>query len=210
MMQLWRSSFSSFLTYQSIHYRTVSIGAYLAPVGIRQNLADPGFNVPAPVEMLLGAGVWAAIVQEVETFYNFGVVAQSTRLGWLLYGGGVWPLEEAQVCAVSESQDEGQLATLLRRFWEIEEVPSQRIRTTEQEECEKFFMNHHYRTTTGRYIVGIPLRSDIAELGSSRNVALRRLYALERRFEREPELREKYVAGINEMLEAFARSRSRT
>lgn len=66
--------------------------------------------MPALVEILLGAGVWAAIVQEVKTLNNFGVVAQSTRLGWLLYGGGVWQLEESRVCAASESQDEEQLA----------------------------------------------------------------------------------------------------
>lgn len=176
----------------------------LAPAATRNELADPLFNVPAPVNMLLGAGVWAAIMKDVTPIGHFGIVAQNTRLGWLLFGGGVWRLDEAQVCSTLEHkpENEEQLATLLRRFWEVEEIPTQRIRTAEQEECEQFFKDHHFRTTEGRYVTGIPIRSDVIELGSSREAALRRFHALERRFEREPELREKYVAGMNEMLEA--------
>lgn len=108
------------------------------------------------------------------------------------------------MCSVLEhgnDDDEEQLATLLQRFWEVEENPAQRVRTAEQEECEQFFIDHHFRTPEGRYVTGIPLRSDINELGSSREAALQRFHALERRFEREPTLREKYVAGMNEMLE---------
>lgn len=51
-------------------------------------------------------------------------------------------------------------------------------------------------------MVGIPLRTEISEIGSSREAALRRYHALERRFDRDPELRTKYVKGMNELMDA--------
>lgn len=100
----------------------------LAPKHTRQELADPIFNIPARVNMLLGAGGWAAIMQQdICPIKHFGIIVQSTRFGWLLYGGGVWEMEKAQVYSAweQEREDEEQLTALLPRFWEVEEVPAQ-------------------------------------------------------------------------------------
>lgn len=96
---------------------------------------------------------------------------------------------------------EERLHDVLRRFWEIEERTLVRERTAEQQ-CETFFVQKHQRTADGRYVVGIPLRSDISEIGSSREAALRRFHALESRFNRDPELGTKYVKGMNELIDA--------
>lgn len=63
----------------------------MVPVEYRPGLADPAFNVPAIVNMLLGAGVWASCLQGGSMINQYGIVLQSSRLGWLIYGGGVRP-----------------------------------------------------------------------------------------------------------------------
>lgn len=174
----------------------------LIPDECQSELADPNFGTPAPVDMLLGVGVWAAILQDGSQINNFGIAIQSSQLGWLVYGGGVLPNAPPEVHSTVCDCDEEQLDMLLRRFWEIEENPQARARTAEQEQCERFFLDTHSRSAEGRYTVNIPLRSDVRELGSSRESALKRYHALERRFERDPELRQRYTASMNELLEA--------
>lgn len=82
----------------------------------------------------------------------------------------------------------------------MEEVSVTRVRTAEQEQCEQIFARTHQRTAEGRYQVNIPLRSDINELGTSRCMALHRIRQLERRFGRDPELKQKYVSAMNDLL----------
>lgn len=173
----------------------------LVPAEYRSELADPTFNVPAAVDMLLGAGLWALCLQDGSLVNHFDIVLQSSRLGWLVYGGGVRPELVGNICLAFQD-DEERLDATLRRFWEIEEMSPVRMRTAEQEQCEDFFVQTHRKGTEGRYVVGIPLRSDVSEIGSSRQAPLRRYFALERRFERDLELREKYTSSMNELLSA--------
>lgn len=63
----------------------------MIPDECQTELADPNFGTPAPVDMLLGAGVWAAILQDGSQMNNFGIAIQSSQLEWLVYGGGVLP-----------------------------------------------------------------------------------------------------------------------
>lgn len=173
---------------------------HLIPENVRAGLADGNAHTPGPIDVLLGAGVWAAAIKDGSFLNQVGIAFQPSRLGWLMFGGGVWVRNELSMAiSVGEEGDE-KLDSLLRRFWEIEEVSVTRVRTAEQDQCEEYFARTHQRTAEGRYQVNIPLRSDIKELGSSRGMALHRFRQLERRFGRDPELKQKYVSAMNELL----------
>lgn len=50
-------------------------------------LADANFNRPGPVDVLLGAREWAAILLDgVASYGNSGTKAQRTTLGWVVFG----------------------------------------------------------------------------------------------------------------------------
>lgn len=173
---------------------------HMVPNDIRNELADPELCTPAPFEILLGAGVWAMIMLDGVRINRLGIACQPSRLGWLMYGGGVQTFQEFTCALVCEVPEEQTLDVLLRNFWELEEVSVKRIRTTEQEMCENIFMTTLSRLADGRYQVVIPLKIDIEEIGSSRAVALHRFHQLERRFERDQELKAKYIKAIMELL----------
>lgn len=177
-----------------------SVPRSIVPTSIVSKMADPEFHLPAMVHVLLGAGALADLVQGsvVNRLEEFAI--QDSRLGYLLYGGALLHHDKPTGALLETKASNTDLTTVVERFWQLDEVPKEKIRSSEQEECERFFMKTHGRTPTGRYVVKMPLRSDIAELGSSKQVALRRFYALERRLEREPELRLAYVEGIRDML----------
>lgn len=92
------------------------------------------------------------------------------------------------------------MEALLQRLFEIEVLLPVRSRTLEQEQCEDYFLANYRRTENGRHEVGIPLRSDFEQLGSSCSIALHRYRQLERRFVRDPELKQKYQEAMSERI----------
>lgn len=169
---------------------------------VLERLADPEAHRPAPVNVILGAGIWAAVIQDGGFTNRFGIAFQPSHLGWLIFGGGIRMCNSLVIAVTVDHESEPDLDALLRRFWEMEEISIVRARTLEQEKCEEIFMRTHRRLADGRFQVDIPLHEDISRLGSSRALALHRFRQLERRFQRDPALQEKYTVAINDLLKA--------
>ncbi|XP_076246262.1 uncharacterized protein LOC143186471 [Calliopsis andreniformis] len=105
-------------------------------------LADPDPASDRPIEVLIGAEVYASLIRQgLRRISNKGPVAQETALGWVLSGPvGTATSEPNPVrtlhCNVLESLDKA-----IRKFWEIEEIPSKLVNTKAEEECEAYFAN---------------------------------------------------------------------
>lgn len=72
--------------------------------------------------------------------------------------------------------------------------------TDDEKQCENYFVSNHYRNKEGRYVVRLPLRTDIGPLGDSRQQAVARLLQMERKFKTNNTLRLQYTNFINEYL----------
>lgn len=73
--------------------------------------------------------------------------------------------------------------------------------TIEDEYCETFFKNSYSRNKDGRFLVTLPIKEEMSKsLGKSREIAQKRLYALERKFINKPELKTEYVKFMREYL----------
>lgn len=177
-----------------------TVPEHLIPKHIRADLADQNAHSPAPVDILLGAGIWATVIRDGIFTNQVGMAFQPSQLGLLVFGGGVMLRDNLTSAAITSNESDGQLDSLLRRFWEMEEVTTARIRTAEQEQCEENFLHTHHRMRDGRYRVTIPLRKDIKELGASKAIALQRFHQLERKFQRDPEFKQKYFNAMEELL----------
>lgn len=79
---------------------------------------------------------------------------------------------------------------VVMRFWKLEEVSVKKLLSKNEKVCERLFRETVRRDDTGRFIVTIPFKSSLKELGNSRDIARRRFESLERRLLREPELRQ--------------------
>ncbi|CAH0721906.1 unnamed protein product, partial [Brenthis ino] len=87
----------------------------------------------------------------------------------------------------------------LQKFFELEEIPSQRFISPEELECENIF-NSTVIFKDNRYFVDLPFSRNPSGLGNSRGVAQRRLLALERKFACVPALRESYNRTISDHI----------
>ncbi|XP_011859066.1 PREDICTED: uncharacterized protein LOC105556582 [Vollenhovia emeryi] len=167
-------------------------------------LADPKFHISSKIDILIGA----------DTFWNLMCIGQikpsdkhpllqKTRLGWILAGRlnrSVTRPRMMQAFHVSVSNTE--LHNQLNKFWQLDDIHGNSgSYTLEESLCEKHFLENVSRNNQGRYIVKLPLKENlINDLGDSRNIALNRLRGLERRFSRDPDLKERYTQFIDEYI----------
>ncbi|XP_043263515.1 uncharacterized protein LOC122403827 [Colletes gigas] len=164
-------------------------------------LADPAFHSPAPVDLLLGAGVALSLlsVGQVNLSSPAGpdLYLQKTRLGWVI--GGSAPSERP--VRGSSCHTSATLQFDLARFWEIEEGPQASHLSDADSMCEAHFKENTIRTTDGRYVVALPFNQQQNQLGESKSGALKRFLSLERKLQRDPSLKHAYHAVIQEYLD---------
>jgi len=161
-------------------------------------LADPTYNKPGPIDVLLGAGVyWKIITGAPENQVKGKPALQNTQLGVIIGG----ELEENQTEALSHCGvvTNAQLHNQLQRFWVQEEVPESLLYSKEEIYSEKLFSDT-VRRQNGRFVVRLPIRAHVV-MGDSMPQAVRRLSFLERRFEKDLKLKEAYSEFLKEYLQ---------
>ncbi|XP_018364596.1 PREDICTED: uncharacterized protein LOC108762191 [Trachymyrmex cornetzi] len=162
-------------------------------------LADPTCHIPSDVDMLLGASIfWDLISGGQVRGSNQSIVFQEKRLGWIAAG----PMETTNACQQKRSYC-GMTTTLhkqLEKFWSIEEMVQSPPVSEEEKICEQHFLETHARDSEGRFIVQLPLKGNIDELGESMETATKRFKAIERKLKRQPELKQTYSSFISEYL----------
>jgi hypothetical protein len=157
-------------------------------------LADPDFNKPGSIDLLLGSDVFWNLLQDGRRSgpSNAPVALRST-LGWLVAGNVDSSSKKLHVHVADVNLD-----SRLQQFWELEAVPVHRSMSVEEEQCESHFATNHTRDATGRFTVAIPWKSPPPNIGFSRDMALRRFKSLEKRLAVQPKYREQYVDFMRE------------
>ena len=117
---------------------------------------------------------------------------------WVVSGTITEPMSPV-MCAVATHTNE--LGNLMEQCFTTEHVSNTPSWSSEERACE----DHDSATTTreedGRYMVQLPRKPEmIGKLGDSTTIALRRILALERRLQREPDTQRAYVDFMDEYL----------
>ncbi|CAH2208994.1 jg7382, partial [Pararge aegeria aegeria] len=164
------------------------------------HLADPGFDIPGPIDVLLGADVFAdSLLGERIKGDARQPLAINSLFGWLLLGRT--PLITSSLLRVTTNSDE--LASIVQKFWELDLIPNASPLTPQEVACERAYIAEHYRDSSGRYGVHLPFKDNVEpSFVGSRDVAVRRFKAIERRLTREPVLHQQYT----EFMEDYLRS----
>lgn len=135
----------------------------------RLPLADPNFDQPGPIDMILGAQFYSQIIQtDIRRFPN-GPTAQKTSFGWIMFGQANIPMCQIAITAVGVTNDDLMLG--LTRFWEMENAPMRHHRTQEEQMCEEIFISTIKRDATGRFMANIPIVPNPPKVIGSRQLA---------------------------------------
>ncbi|XP_062557422.1 uncharacterized protein LOC134222295 [Armigeres subalbatus] len=150
------------------------------PIPNKMELADPKFFEPSRIDMLIGAEMFFDLIQPGKYRMASDLpVLQESSLGWLVGGpvGGATAFSTARVCQVNSMNiGNDQLTELLQRFWTIDD--QQNEATPKHDDfCEDHFFRTHTRIPEGRYVVKLPFRDNVCDLGASRQQAEKRFHS---------------------------------
>ncbi|XP_039443988.1 uncharacterized protein LOC120424032 [Culex pipiens pallens] len=162
-------------------------------------LADPKFSEPHEIDLVMASNyVWDLLRTDRVKLANGTVTLRETDLGWIVTG--VYDPFQQLSCQVVHSNItlKDQLNNAIEKFWLVEELADKQLQTNEEQEVEEHFRGTHGRDESGRFVVQLPFKDTVLELGDNRVQALRRFNLLERRLSRNPDLREQYTAFVEE------------
>ncbi|XP_050064202.1 uncharacterized protein LOC126553053 [Aphis gossypii] len=164
-------------------------------------LADPDFNIAAPVDILLGADLFSSIMDGRQVMVDKSLPAAfSSCFGWILIGSvsssNVPEIQEAAVSLLTSVEQ------LIERFWHIEEPDVAPLTFTDAGKCESIFRENLVRDESGRFAVPLPFRVPLHDklFPGSRAVAAKRFERLERKLGSDVRMRAKY----NEFMSEYA------
>ncbi len=163
--------------------------------------ADPEFLKPGHVEILIGADTLNQILEPSPIIKGQSdePLAIHTIFGWAFLGPASsqarnLPLRSLHTVTNDELQD------ILTRFWVQEEIPDKTKSSLSlaEAQCEDYYTSTLSRNQEGRYVVRIPLSTEISQLGDSRAIAHRCLKRLLKRLDSDETLKQRYMDFMQE------------
>ncbi|GBN91455.1 hypothetical protein AVEN_54442-1 [Araneus ventricosus] len=133
----------------------------------RSELADPNFDKPGKIDMLIGAELFYKIIKDGKIHFSSKLLFQNSVFGYIASGTVALNNSEQFCGLISQRQN---IENTLQKFLEIEDLSAERQLNKAAEICEIHFQKTHCRDKNGRYIVQMPLieeDSTIKTLGMS-------------------------------------------
>ncbi|XP_075162729.1 uncharacterized protein LOC142235359 [Haematobia irritans] len=158
-------------------------------------LADPAFNRPSEVDILIGEGyVWDIFTMDKIRDQHDNIVAVSSIFGWIVTGVAYSEQQAAATSMVSLVD----VDDLLRSFWEIEENFISPSADEPFHVVEEHFRTTHGRASDGKYVVELPFVNEEPAFADTLSGAMTRFRATERRLEKDLNLKKQYTNFMNE------------
>lgn len=172
-------------------------------VAFRNTLADPEYHLPKEVHIIVGCGFVANILDRKIGHDKRGTALFSSHFGNVVMGEYCEGNDDEN-CVTATSIVDNEMAEklngMIEQLWKMDVIGNDTKRTEEQEMVEQHFLNKHRRDSTGRFIVYIPFKPKVNDIGSSRQVAMRRFMNTERKLKSEPQLKEFYISQMREEI----------
>ena len=167
-------------------------------------LADRKFNIKSPIDLLLGVSEsWSLLGTGELEIPGTNLIARDTKLGWVI-GGKLSHFsilskpKSVKVKTNSHTTVNEKIEGQLNKFWEVEEIEVSAEPTKAEQICESVFLSSLKRNEQGHFEVKVPFTDDLSKLGKSREQTLNRFRSLERKLQKNPDLKKNYVEFMEE------------
>ena len=162
---------------------------------INLKLGDDQFDIPAPVDVLLGAEMCAHVFQPGSKLGDRGQpTAFQTIFGWVLLGKTELPIH-SYFMSLDPSLDQ-----TIRKFWELESIKPKVFLSPEDQKCEEIYQKTTKRDISGAFVVNLPFRHAEPDLGNTYNMAYRCFMSLESKLIKDPALYNLYADFMHEYI----------
>ncbi|XP_050065913.1 uncharacterized protein LOC126554977 [Aphis gossypii] len=172
------------------------------PDNLVLKLADPSFNNPGTVDILIGGGVFFDVTSTCTERIPLNVkniFLNDSQFGWLVTG------ELGAVClagihSVGETLEENWRVSIGKEDSNFGRLSKANERSSEEKQTMEQFKQTTVRDEDGRFVVQLPKKSTVNELGATLSMATSRFLSVERRLQRDEALRAEYLKFMNEYI----------
>lgn len=178
---------------------TFAVNDWKIPSSIK--MADPRFNKPSSVDMLLSASVFFdALIEGIIVLGDTKLKLFNSNFGWLVAGGGLHTKTRINPKpAVCHALSKRTLSHQIKQFWSI--LEEEKIRSTEDEHCETHFVETS-RRIDAKFVVDLPFKSDPSQLQDDNRARAEACWlATERRFAKNDQLQSMYNQFMSTYIE---------
>ncbi|XP_062541003.1 uncharacterized protein LOC134209034 [Armigeres subalbatus] len=185
----------------SLPQQHIDTSSWNLPTGVC--LADPNFNEPGAIDVILGVTVFYDLLLSAQLkLSNSGPILRDTELGWIVAGELPETACVSYSTVASSSVTTEQVFEELSKFWELESCHTKSCLSIEESACEAIFEETTARSPDGKFRVQLPKRKHVLEkLGSSRAIAKKRFISMERRLDANLQLKAMYTAFMHEYVQ---------
>ena len=159
-------------------------------------LADPDFLESNTIDLLLGSDVVEQFMLDTRIQESPSIYLRESVFGWVVQGS---LKQQVKDISVNFLEVDGEFS--LEKFWALENVPNVPLRSKEEKQCEDHFTNTTTRDVDGLFVVKLPFKTDVSQLGDSLSAAERRFKSLESKLDRDVPLKKRYCDFINEFMD---------
>lgn len=188
-----------------------SFDSSLINISSEFKLADPTYNYSQPIEILLGCNIFYELLLSGQVKMEPNkLILQNTKLGWIIAGpfGNFKKSVKAKKLSVQcnfvsqpDIPNNLKIEEQLIAFWHVEERATKKtIFSKEEAECEQHFIDNFQRAQDGKFVVKLPFKENLSQLGESKHMATQRFQTLERKFSKDAILKERYSQFIQEYI----------
>lgn len=135
-----------------------------------KELADPDFQSPAKVDVLLGASIFFKIISGNKREICPGLYMLPSLFGNLIVGQKENKTKAIAFCSIQLLREQ------IKKFWDIEQTVFSNSYTVSEKLAERHYVSSFVRCPEGKYSVGLPFNENVNKLGKSRE--LTKLYFL--------------------------------
>ncbi|XP_052870601.1 uncharacterized protein LOC128276174 [Anopheles cruzii] len=161
-------------------------------------LADSTFHIPGNVDIVIGGDMyWELHSGHKRSLGNGKPWLVETPFGWVVTGNSASNSTTHSTCHFAAT--DASLELFMERFWQGETITQEPTLSAEEQICENLYTTTTTRDSSGRYTVKLLFKSNAnLILGTSKEVADRRLMSVERRLKGNPKMKEAYQKFMNE------------
>lgn len=170
------------------------------PDELSRDLADPQFYQRRSVDLLIGGGVFFDIIGSERKMIGTGPLSlQDSALGWIVTGElGVNCLLGTN--SLGEAMENSWRTELVNDCPNFGQASKSNRKSLEEQEVVEHFKQNTIRDNEGRFVVRLPVKPSISELGSTLAMAKSRYLNIERRLQRDEDLRKEYTQFMQEYI----------
>ena len=158
------------------------------------DLADPAFNTPGRIDVLLGSDVFYAVLDGRKTQLQKDLFAYPSLLG-VIIAGRTTPTTRFSTYVGIDA-----LRRQVQKFWEVDSLQNGTHHSIEERATEQHFVQYVKRRDDGHYEVALPFKPNLHLLGNTAARAKAFFLASEKKLIQHPEKYQHYKDFMQEML----------